>query len=181
MHIISGKFRGQKLNVPKAHIRPTMDSVREAIFSMIRHRLDNAVVLDLFAGSGSLGIEALSEEAKICHFVDNSFKAIRCIEANINKLHINKNVKVSQSSALSFINRCESNYYDMIFIDPPYKSKIVAKIVDVIFEKDILKFDGLVVAECSKDEDLSKIKDKIIKSKIYGDTMISLISRGINE
>ena len=158
-----------------------MDSIKEAIFSMIRHRLDDAVVLDLFAGTGGLGIEALSEDAKICHFVDKSFKAIKCIEANLNKLNINKNVKVFQSSAISFINRCESNYYDIVFIDPPYRARVISKIVKVIFEQDILKSDGLIIAECSKDEDLSEIKDKIIKSKVYGDTMISLISRGINE
>ena len=177
MRILTGKFKGYKLKVPKSHIRPTMDSIREAIFSLIRYKLENAIVLDLFAGSGSLGIEALSEGAKICHFIDNSFKSIRCIEANINKLQININVKTFQSSAINYIKRCKQNYYDIIFMDPPYKANVITEIVNVIYENNIFKSDGIVVAECRKDEDLSEIKGKIIKSKIYGDTRITLVSR----
>ncbi len=177
MNIIAGKFKGQKFKVPKAHIRPTMDKVREAVFSMIRDRIANSVVLDLYAGSGSFGLEAISQGAKICHFVDNSFKATRCIKRNLNKFCITNNVKVFESSVLSFINRCDSNYYDIVFVDPPYNAKVISKIVKVILEQNILKSGGVIVAECRMDEDLSKIKDRIIKSKTYGDTKIFLISK----
>ena len=177
MRFITGKFRGQKIDIPKSNIRPTMDKVREAVFSMIRDKIANSVVLDLYAGSGSFGLEAISEGAKICHFVDNSFNATRCIKRNLNKFGITNNVKIFESSVLSFINRCDSDYYDIVFVDPPYNAKVISKIVKAISEQNILKSDGVIVAECRMDEDLSKIKDRIVKSKTYGDTKIFLISK----
>ena len=177
VHIISGKFKGYKLKqIPQTRIRPTMDRVRESVFSMIKDKVDEAVVLDLFAGSGSLGLEVLSEGGRVCHFVDNSFHATRCIKENLNKLRITDNVKVVKSSALSFIKRCEQNYYDIIFVDPPYKAKVIIKVVNTIYEQGILKADGLIVAECGIDEDLSELEHRILKTKVYGDTKISLIT-----
>ncbi|MBC8525767.1 MAG: 16S rRNA (guanine(966)-N(2))-methyltransferase RsmD [Candidatus Cloacimonetes bacterium] len=180
MHIISGKYKGHKLSIPKTHIHPTMDRVREAIFSMIRDRLNDAVVLDIFAGSGSLGLEALSQGAKICHFVDKSFKSINCIEKNLIKLNINNNVKVIKNSTLNFLTKCNENYYDIIFVDPPYRSKVINDIVKEIFTLNILKQEGLIVAECRVDENLSNIKNSYIKTKIYGDTKIFIIKKRIN-
>lgn len=175
MNIISGKFKRYKLkNIPKTNIRPTMDRVKESIFAMIRDRLNNAIVLDLFAGTGGLGIETLSEGAKNCHFVDKSYKSIKCIKENISKLGI-ENAKVFKNSVLSFIPKCEQNFYDIIFIDPPYEKKVITKIVKMIYEYQILKSKGLIVAECGIDEDLSELNEEITKTKIYGDTKISLI------
>jgi 16S rRNA (guanine966-N2)-methyltransferase len=159
-----------------------MDRVKESIFSIIRDRVSEAVVLDLFAGSGSLGLEALSEGARECHLVDNSFQAVRCIKENLNRLHITENVKVINCPSMSYIKRCEQNY-DIIFIDPPYKKKLITKVVETIFSKGILKSDGIIVAECGIDEDLSELNNKILKTKIYGDTKIAILGKrvGIND
>ncbi|MBC8313399.1 MAG: 16S rRNA (guanine(966)-N(2))-methyltransferase RsmD [Candidatus Cloacimonetes bacterium] len=177
MQIISGKFKGYKLKkIPKTNIRPTMDRVKESIFAMIRDRLNDAVVLDLFAGTGSLGIEALSEGSENCHFVDKSYKSTKCIKENISILGI-ENAKVIKNSAQKFIPNCRQNFYDIIFIDPPYEKKIITKIIEMIYEFKILKPNGLIIAECGIDENLAELNGKIIKTKIYGETKISFLRK----
>ena len=177
MHIISGTHKGRKLDVPKSAVRPTMDKVREAIFSIIRSEVSNAKVLDLFAGSGSLGLEALSEGAKRCDFVENSYKVIKILQKNISKLTFDELSQIHNCSAFSYLKNC-TKIYDIIFFDPPYKREVASKIIESIFINNVLSDDGIIVAETRKSEDISKFDKFIIKEKIYGDTKVAILKKG---
>lgn len=177
MHIISGTHKGRKLEIPKSAVRPTMDKVREAIFAMIRSEVMNAKVLDLFAGSGSLGLEALSEGAERCDFVENSYKVVKILQKNISKLIFNEFAHIHNCSAFSYLNNCTKTY-DIIFFDPPYKREFACKIIKAIYMNNILSDDGIIVAETGKSEDISKFEKFIIKEKIYGDTKVTILKKG---
>jgi len=174
VHIIAGLFKGHTLETPRGNVRPTMDKVREAIFAMIRDEVSDSKILDLYAGSGSLGLEAMSEGAKSCDFVDNSFHSIQSIKKNIEKLGISEGVNVHKCSVLSYVKDCATKY-DLIFIDPPYKKELGVKTVHEIFTHKILSINGLIILESGKDEDFKLFEDRIMKTKIYGDTKVTIL------
>lgn len=177
MHIIAGTHKGRTIEVPKHAVRPTMDRVRESLFAIIRNEVEEAEVLDLFAGSGSLGLEALSEGALHCDFVEKSFKVGRILQKNIQSLGLNDVAHVHLNPALNYIHNC-MKMYDLIFFDPPYKKEVAEKIVKAIFRSDILNDDGLIIAETEKKENISSFSENIIKEKIYGDTKITILRKG---
>ncbi len=177
MHIISGTHKGRKLEIPKSAVRPTMDKVREAIFAIIRSEVMNAKVLDLFAGSGSLGLEALSEGAERCDFVESSYKVVKTLQKNISNLDFDKYSNIHNCSAFSYLNNCTKTY-DIIFFDPPYKREFAEKVIKAIYMNDVLSEDGLIIAETGKSEDISKFENFIIKEKIYGDTKVTILKKG---
>ena len=177
MHITSGTHKGHKIAVPKGAVRPTMDKVREAIFAIIRSEVTHARVLDLFAGSGSLGLEALSEGAERCDFVESSHKVIKILQKNITDLTFEKLVHIHNCSVFSFLNNCTA-IYDLIFFDPPYKREFASKIIKAIFMNNILSDDGIIVAETGKREDIAEFEKFIIKEKIYGDTKVTILKKG---
>ncbi|MGC9336613.1 MAG: 16S rRNA (guanine(966)-N(2))-methyltransferase RsmD [Candidatus Cloacimonadia bacterium] len=177
MYIIAGEFKGYKLiSLPTRRIRPTMNKVRESIFTMIRDRLEDAEVLDLFAGTGSLGIEALSGGARLCHFVDHASLSIRCISNNVKKLNISDRVKIIKSPVMSFIARCKDKY-DVIFADPPYGQPQIEKMIDTLIMRGILKPHGLLILEADARENILLPKGYTLKQKLYGDTQIAVISQ----
>jgi 16S rRNA (guanine966-N2)-methyltransferase len=153
-----------------------MNKVRESIFSMIRDRLEGAEVLDLFAGTGSLGIEALSEGARLCHFVDYALSAIRCISNNVKKLSISDRVKIIKSPVMGFIARCVDKY-DVIFADPPYGQPNIEKMIDTLVLRGILKPNGLIVVEADSRENILPPKGYVLNQKLYGDTQIAIITQ----
>jgi 16S rRNA (guanine(966)-N(2))-methyltransferase RsmD len=153
-----------------------MNRVREGIFAMIRDRLPEAEVLDLFAGTGSLGIEALSEGARLCHFVDRSSLSIRCISNNVKKLNISNKVKIIKSPVMSFIARCKDKY-DIIFADPPYRHKDIDKVTESLAMRNLLKPKGLLIVETDAKENILPPEGYTVKQKFYGDTQIAIISQ----
>jgi len=177
VHIISGTHKGHKIAVPKGAVRPTMDKVREAIFAIIRSEVTHARVLDLFAGSGSLGLEALSEGAERCDFVESSHKVIKILQKNITDLTFEKSVHIHNCSVFSFLNNCTA-IYDLIFFDPPYKREFASKIIKAIYMNNILSDDGIIVAETGKNEVVAEFEKFIIKEKIYGDTKVTILKKG---
>ena len=177
MHIISGTHKGHKLEIPKSAVRPTMDKVREAIFAMIRSDVLNAEVLDLFAGSGSLGLEAISEGAERCDFVESSYKVVKTLQKNISKLTFNEFAHIHNCSAFSYLKNCTKTY-DIIFFDPPYKREFASKIIKAIYMNDVLSNDGIIIAETGKSEDISIFENFIIKEKIYGNTKVTILKKG---
>ncbi|MDP8226031.1 16S rRNA (guanine(966)-N(2))-methyltransferase RsmD [bacterium] len=177
MHIISGTHKRRKLEIPKSAVRPTMDKVREAIFAMIRSEVSNAKVLDLFAGSGSLGLEALSEGAESCDFVESSYTVVKILQKNISNLAFDKYAHIHNCSAFSYLKNCIKTY-DIIFFDPPYKREFAGKIIEAIYVNNVLSDDGIVVAETGKSEDISIFENFIIKEKIYGDTKVTILMKG---
>ena len=122
MRVISGSAKGRKLVVPSGdHVRPTKDRVKEAIFNSLHSYglVENRSFLDLFSGTGSLGIEALSRGAKSAVFIDHHAEAIDCIILNVEKLNYGSTSKILKTDALSFLER--DDYFDVALLDPPYK------------------------------------------------------------
>lgn len=181
MRIISGKNKGKKLLVPKdMSVRPTADKVKEAIFNMIGYIDENSVVLDLFAGTGNIGIEFLCRGAKKAYFVDVSTKSISYVKKNITNCKLTEESKIlvnDYEKALRYFIRCGYEF-DYIFADAPYKLKCASKIIDLVFSSNLLKKDGILIIECEKQEKLfeTSIPSMIkYKEKTYGITKIGML------
>lgn len=180
MKIISGKYKGRNLlGFDIAGTRPTMDRVKESVFAMIQDSLFDAVVLDLFAGSGNLGLEALSQGAKYAYLVDKNRKAYRVIQNNINKLGVS-DVSVccmDYRNALKEFS-LEGLAFDIIFLDPPYQSGFVEQSITDIMNFHLLSPNGFIVAESDKLEKIIYPSTlEIVKSKKYGDKWVAILRR----
>ena len=166
MRIIAGKYKGLILEkIETSKIRPTMDRSKEALFNIIQNEIINASFLDLFAGSGNIGIEAISRGAKTVCFVDNSYEAIKVIEKNNKK--IKENLKIVKEDVHKFLKN-NTNKYDIIFMDPPYDycEEELIKLIDLILLEKKLNKNGIIILEYGKEIN----HEKIIKSKKYGKT-----------
>ena len=142
MRIIAGKNRGTKLYTLDGDdiTRPTLDRVKESLFNIIMPYIENSNILDLFAGSGALGLESLSRGAGKVTFCDNSSKAINVIKNNINKTKLEKKTQVLHkdfSKAIIDLKN-QKNKFDIIFLDPPYKTDYIIKAIEMIIEEDLL-------------------------------------------
>lgn len=166
MRIVGGKYRHRIIVYPDdaTHTRPTKDRVREAIFSAIGD-ISNARVLDLYAGSGAMGIEALSRGASHCTFVDISPIAIKTIKENLNNLKIdNKEFEVIKNKDINAIESFK-NKFDLIILDPPYEEGQYELIVNLLKEKDLLNEHSIIVMEANRSIKLENID--YIKNKEY--------------
>ena len=135
MRVISGSAKGTILySLQGSTTRPTLDRVKEALFNIIQNEIIDAQVLDLFAGSGALGIEALSRGAKFAVFSDKSIQSVDIIKKNIEKTHLKEKAKIIKGNYLNILKECEEQYqFDLIFIDPPYADNMVKKSILNIF------------------------------------------------
>ncbi|NLL18942.1 MAG: 16S rRNA (guanine(966)-N(2))-methyltransferase RsmD [Clostridia bacterium] len=180
MRIISGKAKGLILKAPKGyHTRPTSDRVKEAMFSIIQDLIPDALALDLFAGTGALGLEAWSRGAKRVIFVEPSSLARRVLSANIAKAGIASQAIVSKLDALSFLKKYDEEPFDLIFMDPPYDNEISINVLDTIVAKKLLAPNGILVWEkSSKDSSFQPVSGlKLVKEKQYGDTMLLFLEQ----
>lgn len=178
MRVISGKYKGLVLdgfNIDGT--RPTMDRVKESMFGMIQNNLSDSVCLDLFAGSGSLGIEALSNGAKFCYFVDNSADILKILKGNLNKIK-DKNYSLLSCHYKKALKKFsdENVKFDLIFLDPPYKFNLINDILNYIFEYNLLNDKGLIICEFES-EDLSCDCFKLYKDKKYGSKKVFIYSK----
>ena len=147
MRVITGKARGVQLKTPEGMLtRPTADRVKEALFSIINFDIPGAKVLDLFGGTGQLGIEALSRGAESAVFVDAREESCRLIRENLKRTKLEKDAKVIRSDYLDYLSRCREQY-NIIFLDPPYAEVFLETAIKRITEIDILQSDGIIVAE----------------------------------
>src|SRR5690554_6539557 len=147
MRVISGKARGHALKAPKGlNTRPTTDRVKESLFNIIQTRLDESVVMDLFSGSGNLGIESLSRNADKAYFIDNNKNSIQIIKENLKKTSLINNSIVIQMDIISAVEKlsAEGVQADIIFMDPPYSKGFVLPVLEKIVSSHILKRDGIV-------------------------------------
>ena len=170
MRIISGKYKGKNiLGYDIDGTRPTQDRVKESLFGIIQDYLQDSVCLDLFAGSGSLGIEALSNGAFKVYFVDNNKKCIDILRKNLTNIK-EENVIVNDDYLLaldSFVNTKVK--FDIIFLDPPYNLNCIADILNIIDKNELLNEDGIVVCEYEYDNFSSNYLNlEIIKERKYG-------------
>jgi 16S rRNA (guanine(966)-N(2))-methyltransferase RsmD len=179
MRIVAGKFKSRRLSYPKSKtIRPTMDRVKEALFNVLGNDLTDMRVLDLYAGSGALGLEALSRGAASVVFVDSASPAIRAIKQNIEELDVAENVEVIKMrvfEVLDIFNR-NKREFDLILIDPPYNTDLTKKTLMKIYGFDILARNGKLVIEHSAHDQLPCAKHiEIVTHKKFGETHLSFL------
>ena len=147
MRVITGKARGVSLKTPDGMAtRPTSDRVKEALFSIIQFEIPGAKVLDLFGGTGQLGIEALSRDAKSAIFVDEREDACKLIRENLKRTRLENTAKVIRSDYMAYLKSCKEKF-DIIFLDPPYAEVFLENSLKMITEIDILQSGGIIVTE----------------------------------
>ena len=174
MRIISGKYKGKKLiGFDINGTRPTMDRVKESIFGIIQNKVKNSVVLDLFAGSGSLGIEAISNGAISTYFVDNNIELINIIKKNTKDMNEDIHIiKSDYKEALKMLKNSDIKF-DIIFLDPPYKLNLISDCLEIIILYNLLNKDGIVVCEYET-EIVENANLNLIKEKKYGSKKIRI-------
>jgi len=178
MKVISGTLKGR--NIEGYNIdgtRPTMDRVKESIFATIQNNLKDSIVLDLFAGSGNLGIEAISNGAKTSYFIDNNKEAINVLNRNISNLNIKNNTRVILSDWKKALNDFSNQglKFDLIFVDPPYDYDVYEKILEKVSALNLLNDNGLIILEHSN----LKFKESynnltLYKEKKYGNKSVNI-------
>ena len=175
MRVISGIYKGKKLIGHDINgTRPTMDRVKESMFAIIQNNIKNSITLDLFAGSGNLGIEALSNGASKCYFVDNNKIATDTIKKNTkdidNSIILNKDC----FDALKYFK--DNNIkFDLILLDPPYYDNLLNNVINKIDEYNLLNNDGLIVLEYENYELITNLE--IIKQKKYGSKNVTILKK----
>lgn len=178
MRVISGKAKGMQLaSLEGKETRPTLDRVKEALFSKIQFDLVEAVVLDLFSGSGAIGIEALSRGASKVVFCDNSNRAIEIIEQNLKKTNLEENAIVFKKDYMKCLGNLNIKP-NIIFIDPPYQSDYAKLAIDKILELDLLENDGYIIVETDDEQKiLENLKMNLYDMKKYGRVKLMYLTR----
>ena len=180
MRIISGNFKGRKILTPNdIKTRPLKDLTKESIFNILKHsnkfnvEIKNSVVLDLFAGVGSFGIECLSNEAKYVTFVENYNGVLPILKKNLSNLKLDKKYEIIEQNIFTGLKLAKSNY-DIIFLDPPYKDKNISELIDKIFEINLLSKSGIIITHRNKNVKEKYSKNfRILEEKTYGISKIS--------
>lgn len=183
MRVISGSARGLRLNSPDGiDTRPTLDRVKEALFSMLQTHIADAAVLDLFSGSGALGIECLSRGAKKAVFIDASPQAISCINLNISSARVADKSYVLKNDFRDYLKYCRERF-DIIFLDPPYSNGFYKTALDLICEKQLLNDDGFIIVEWDSEIGFRNENSafSVYKEKRYGRVGITVLKWGLTE
>ena len=176
MRVVAGKYRGKKLKEFSLNsTRPTLDRVKEAIFSSIQFDVLNTKTLDLFSGTGALGIEAISRGAKTTFLVDASKDAVKIIKENLK--NIVEDCKVINSDYLSFLNNVKTQKFDVVLLDPPYATDYAEKAIDFILSNDMLSDNGVIVWEKAIDTKLPEYENLFVKTKKYGTVEVVYIRK----
>lgn len=180
MRIIGGIARGRAISAPEGmNTRPTTDRVRENIFNVLQFSIRGASVLDTFAGSGALGLEALSRGAVKCTFIEKDKKAFANLKKNINTLNFNDN-SIALMGDVAEILKTQKNF-DLVFLDPPYNKGFLAVVEPFLLKENFLNEDALIVVETSAKEKETFTSEDLVLEKIkkYGDTAILYYKRRI--
>lgn len=180
MRVITGSARGRKLIAPEGmDTRPTSDWTKESIFNIIQFDIEGRSVLDLFAGTGQMGIEALSRGAKDAVFVDNSRTCVDVITKNLKNTELYGQAKVEQADVRNYVRKAKPGSFGLIFVDPPYNMGFIKTTVSAIMRSDLLAEGGLMVVESDKNEALPAIVAPYshVKDYIYGRSRISIYIR----
>lgn len=161
MRIIAGTARSLPLkSVPGMETRPTTDRIKETLFNILQDDVPGSYFLDLFAGSGQIGLEAMSRGARYAVFVDNGKKAVACIEDNIRFTKFDKETKLYPSDVLSALRSMEGKYqFDIIFMDPPYNQEIEKDVLRYLATSSLLKEDTLIIVEASLDTEFDYVEE----------------------
>jgi 16S rRNA (guanine966-N2)-methyltransferase len=176
MRIISGVFKGRLINVPQSKfIRPTTDRVRETLFNLLNNKIDfdEIEVLDIYAGSGSLGLECLSRGATHVTFVEKNFQIYKNLLENIKLLGVEENCKVIKSDTIDFSKKVSEKKYNLILADPPFFKDDIYKVINNFYENNFLSDGGIIIIERSiqtKEKDIENFK--LQPFKIIGDSCL---------
>ncbi len=188
MRVSGGKAKGHRLNVPSAvsDLRPSQDQVREAIFNILSDWIVGKDVLDLFAGTGSLGIEALSRGARTADFVDKSHDACDMIKRNINHTYLQGKSDIFESDVFKFLNSPHHQLYDLIFLDPPYAHTPrdeIMKIPQFLKDNGVLIYlhGNKIIMENKEDRALIGDKLELFDTRRYGRTFVSFLRKTKNK
>ncbi len=178
MRIISGNLRGSTLYITKdKNTRPLKDLARESIFNLLTHsnkisfQLKRSNVLDLYAGTGSFGLECLSRLAKSVYFIENEKTAVKILEKNIEKLRLKKKTKIYFSDVFNLIEKqnISESKFDLIFCDPPFKDTNIEKLIELIFKRNLLNKNGIIILHRSKTtKEKLPIYLKVVDERTYG-------------
>lgn len=177
MRIIAGKAKGRKLIPPATmETRPTLDRVKEAMFSMIQGYIPEGIVVDVFAGTGSLGLEAASRGAKEVYLIDKSSVTFPLLKENVDNLKFNDfcyPLNMDSYDALRLLSK-KGKKFDIIFIDPPYCKEMIPEAIKIIKENDMLQEDGIIVTKIDSIEEIYEGYEdiKLTRSKKYGNTTV---------
>ena len=188
MRVISGKARGTKLNtVNELTTRPTLDRVKEAIFNIVQNKIEDAIILDLFSGSGAIGIEFLSRGCEKAYLCDISKKVVNIINQNLEKTHLKEIAVVYNTDYKRCLQDLQKQnlQFDIIYIDPPYKDNIAVDAVKRILSYGLLKEKGLIIIETDEKnrdiEELEKLDIQINECRKYGRANLIFINwKGLN-
>ncbi len=179
MRIIAGEFRSRKISTVETNsTRPTTDKNRESMFNMLGFHINKeTTVLDLYAGSGSLGLEALSRGAKYAIFSDINDDAINVIKVNIEALKLENRAVVHKGSYNKILRNLKKfdEKFDLIFLDPPYKLDVINKNIEYIRENCLLRDGGLIVCETGKEYIINPQSYEVLKEKNYGITKVTIL------
>lgn len=185
MRVISGTARGKKLSsLDGLETRPTLDRVKEALFNILQFDLKDAKILDLFSGSGALGIEALSRGAKKSVLCDKSNKAINVINKNLKDTRLEDKAKIINKDYIDVIKQLhrESEKFDIIFLDPPYKTDYAINAIEQIIEFNLLEEDGIIIVETDDKNKMEEIKNnnkiEVYDTRKYGIVFIIFVRKG---
>jgi 16S rRNA (guanine966-N2)-methyltransferase len=174
MRITGGIGKGRRLKVPKgSRVRPTSDKVKQALFNILGDQIDNAVFLDLFAGAGGIGIEALSRGAARVTFVDASRESLQSIKQNIEQMGFGERAEIVQAKAETFLKKA-SGPYDIVFLDPPYADEL-SPLLELIAGSGLVKQDAIVIAEHFKKQPSPEHAGllTLYRQAKYGDTILA--------
>ena len=167
MRVISGTARGRRLKeLPGMDTRPTTDKVKESLFNIIQFDIEGRKVLDLFGGTGQLGIEALSRGAARCTFVDMNRQAAAIIRENVASVGFADRAAVQQGDAMAFLSGCREKY-DLIFLDPPYQTQLLENCIQAVTKFDILSEHGIMVCESAQEKQLPELDSPYEKGREY--------------
>lgn len=182
MRVISGEKKGRKLKSANIEgLRPTSDRVKESVFNMISPYLsENLIVADLFAGTGNVGIEFLSRGVKEVTFVEKDSRCINLIKENLSNLGLLEKSRIIKSDVIKFLKSKKSVVFDIIFLDPPYKSCYAKECISEILKNKKIKENGLIIVESNLEFRFEDENLVVLKEKEYGDTKITIFCFGGN-
>lgn len=171
MRVIAGKARSLRLKTPEGmDTRPTTDRIKETLFNMLQPYLPDSIFLDLFSGSGGIGIEALSRGARHAYFVENQKEALACIQQNLQFTRLSEDATILKQDVLSALPRISEKEVDVIFMDPPYGQDFEKQVLELLNRMPYVTKDSLIVVEALRQADFSYVEQlgfSIAKEKIY--------------
>lgn len=183
MRIISGTAKGTKLfTLEGENTRPTLDRVKEALFNIIQNEIEDSVVLDLFSGSGAIGLEFASRGAEKVCLNDNSKEAFEIIKQNIDKTHLSAKVELYNMNFLKLIQNIKENSFDIVYLDPPYKTDFIVQALNELIKAKKITEDSLIIVETDEDKRIieqikSEGKFEVTDKRKYGRAYIIFLRK----